>query len=610
VRLSLRAREGLAVAALVGLAATIATGVHLANVARLGMDEAASTGGLLARQIFLQASRALAGARAAPAEVLRRDPGMRALLDSMVGYSPTVVYGAITDPDGRIVVHSDRAQAGEHLPARETLAVVAQRNPLHLLRTLVGPAQVFEAQVPLTLGTLPFGTARVGVSTSLLRRELAGALTRSLLLGGVALALALGAGLALGGIALRPLRQITAGVDRLARGEAHEPLAVDRGDELGELAAKLNQLGEQIHERRAQLLGEKTRLEQMVRVLQDAVVFLNREGHLVFANPAAEGLLGLPLRETVGRPLADLLEPDHPLAGTLEALRAPGAAGQVRRLRLAGPDGAAREVRVSAHPVREDGRFAGAVIAIQDLEAVKAVHSLVDHSVRLADLGRLTSGVAHEVKNPLNAMTIHLELLRGHLPPDSAEARESFEVIGAEIRRLDRVVQGFLRFVRPQEIRLRPVDVAALLADVAGLVEAEAAQAGARLEVAVAPETAPIMGDADLLRQALLNLAQNAIHAMPEGGAVTLRAGPETGGGVELCVEDQGIGIPEEDLEKVFRLYYTTKQDGNGIGLALVYRTVQMHGGAVRIRSAVGKGTAVSVTLPRLPAHERAEAAA
>ncbi len=605
LRLSLRAKEGLAIAALVGLAVAIATAVHLVSVARMGMDEAAGTGALLARQLFLQGSRALAGARGAPAEVLRRDPGMRALLDSMVGYSPTVVYATITDPAGRALVHSDRAQVGKQIIARERLETVGRRGAVDLLRTLAGRSHVFEAQVPLTLGGRPFGAARVGISTALIRRELGGAVTRSLVMAGVAFALALGAGLLLGGLTLRPLRQIAAGVDRLARGEEHEPLSVDRRDELGELAAKLNLLGEQIHEHRSRLLGEKAQLEQMVHALQDAILFLSRDGQLIFANPAAEELMGRPLAHVVGGHLKDLLPPDHPLVGVLDSLLAHADPGASHHLRLETPGGPARDVRVAAYPLRENGQFAGAVIAIQDLEPVKVFQSLMDHSVRLADLGRVTSGVAHEVKNPLNAMTIHLELLRGHLPPDSAEARESLEVIGKEIHRLDRVVQGFLKFVRPQELRPQPVDVAALFKDVIELVEVEAAQARVRLDIAVAPGTAGLMADAELLRQALVNLVQNSIQAMPEGGAVTLRAGPGPEGQVELAVEDQGQGIPEEDLDKVFRLYYTTRPDGNGIGLALVYRAAQMHGGTVHIASTVGRGTTVTITLPQLGGAQR-----
>lgn len=600
MRLSLRAKEGLVVAALVGLTVAIATAINLLTVARLGLDDAAATGALLARQIFLQGSRALTGARGAPEEILQRDGGMRTLLDSTVGYSATVVYGTIADPNGRVLVHSDPDQVGRWLPARQTVEGLPRRNPFQLLRTLFGPSLIFEAQVPLTLGTRPFGVARVGISTGLVRRELQGALGRSLLMGSAAFALALGAGVALGGVALRPLRLIVAEVARLARGEKHEPLAVDRGDELGELAAKLNLLGEQIQEHRTQLLGEKGRFEQMVRVLQDAIMFLNRDGQLIFANPAAENLLGRRLEDLVGRRLKEVLPPDHPFTDTLDVLLGSGTSPASYHLDLKAPDGTRREVCVSAYAIVEDGGCTGAVIAIQDLEPVKAVQSLVDYSVRLADLGRLTSGVAHEVKNPLNAMTIHLELLRGSLPLDSPEARESLEVIEKEIRRLDRVVQDFLKFVRPQELNLRPLDVPTLFREVTDLVEGEAAQAGVRIKSVVGSGTPAAMADADLLRQALLNLLQNAIQAMPEAGDVMLRAGPGPEGDVDLSIEDHGVGIPEEDLEKVFRLYYTTKPEGNGIGLALVYRTIQMHGGTIRIQSVVARGTTVRISLPHL----------
>jgi hypothetical protein len=180
LRLSLRAKEGLAIAIFVGLAVAIATLAHLATVARLGTEEAAARGSLLAQQTFFQASRALRGERGSPADVLRRGSGMRAFLDSMVGYSPTVVYGAITDPANRVIVHSDPAQAGRLLPTRESADAAAQQNALALLRTLAGPPRVFEAQIPLTLGQDPLGRIRVGISTSLLRREVASALTRSL----------------------------------------------------------------------------------------------------------------------------------------------------------------------------------------------------------------------------------------------------------------------------------------------------------------------------------------------------------------------------------------------------------------------------------------------
>jgi signal transduction histidine kinase len=159
-------------------------------------------------------------------------------------------------------------------------------------------------------------------------------------------------------------------------------------------------------------------------------------------------------------------------------------------------------------------------------------------------------------------------------------------------------VQGFLKFVRPEEVRLAPVDVKALLSDVARLIAPEAARAGARITEDVVPDLPPVSGDAELLQQALTNLVTNAIQAMPKGGTVTLAARRGPDGAVEIRVADEGIGILPQDLEKVFRLYYTTKAQGSGIGLSMVYRIVQMHDGRIDVESEVDRGTAMVLTLP------------
>jgi signal transduction histidine kinase len=222
----------------------------------------------------------------------------------------------------------------------------------------------------------------------------------------------------------------------------------------------------------------------------------------------------------------------------------------------------------------------------------------VTYSQKLAALGRLTSGVAHEVKNPLNAMRIHLELLKARLGTSQPAVRENLEVIAQEIVRLDRVVQGFLKFVRPEEVRLAPVPVDVLLAEIARLMTPEAGRAGARIVEDMAPELPPVAGDRELLQQALTNLVANAIQAMPKGGTVTLgaRLGPD--GSVEIRIADEGVGIPAQDLEKIFRLYFTTKSQGSGIGLSMVYRIVQMHDGRIDVESEVDRGTVMTVTLP------------
>ncbi len=175
--------------------------------------------------------------------------------------------------------------------------------------------------------------------------------------------------------------------------------------------------------------------------------------------------------------------------------------------------------------------------------------------------------------------------------------QQSLEVIGGEIRRLDRVVQGFLRFMRPHELELKTVEVATLVQSAVVLVEAEWQSQGIRFAVEVPPGLPAIEADEELLRQALLNLIQNACQAMPRGGFVTVGARVD---GHALCLEvtDEGVGIAPEEVERIFTLYYTTRSDGTGIGLSVVYRIVQMHDGSIDVRSELGRGTTMTVRLP------------
>ena len=225
---------------------------------------------------------------------------------------------------------------------------------------------------------------------------------------------------------------------------------------------------------------------------------------------------------------------------------------------------------------------------------------LADLTRRVASLGRLTAGVAHEVKNPLNAMTIHLELLKQKLSsPEPAAATRHAEVIGAEIRRLDDVVQGFLKFVRPEDVTLGPVKTTALISSVLDAIGPEAERGGVSCETNCQDPQLAIEGDETLLRQAFLNLAQNAIQSMTRGGKLRLTCGTGKDGRVDVRVQDTGDGIPPENLARIFDLYFTTKKRGSGIGLSLVFRTVQLHNGDIDVESTVGTGTTFVVRLPR-----------
>ncbi len=224
-------------------------------------------------------------------------------------------------------------------------------------------------------------------------------------------------------------------------------------------------------------------------------------------------------------------------------------------------------------------------------------------SRRFRSIHKLTTGMPHEVKNPLNAMTIHLELLKQKLArKDPAGAATHADVIGREIKRLDEVVQNFLAFVRPTEVSFVPVPLTTLLESVLDEVRQEAAQAKVTVHSSDADSGLQVEGDSTLLRQAFLNLAQNAIHAMPNGGRLSLTCKALSDGRVSIRVEDTGKGIPPQDLERIFELYFTTKPNGSGIGLSFVLRTIELlHNGTIKVESTLGKGTTFIVTLPLGP---------
>jgi signal transduction histidine kinase len=245
---------------------------------------------------------------------------------------------------------------------------------------------------------------------------------------------------------------------------------------------------------------------------------------------------------------------------------------------------------------------------------------------KMVALSRLTAGLAHEVKNPLNAMMIHLELLRTKLTrvsvsrpepapvaagglglaearsPERAKAEDALqhvEIIENEIRRLDEVVQGFLKFTRPEDLKLQPLQVTDIFDEILPLIAPEAEKNHVRVEVQAPADTPWVNGDAAMLRQAFLNLAINACQAMPSGGTLRMSCAAASGNRVEVRFEDTGVGIPAEHLSKIFDLYFTTKDHGTGIGLSMVYRIVQLHDGEVEVESTQGRGTTFRVLLPR-----------
>ena len=484
MRVSLRARQTAAVTLLIALAMTALSVQHLANLARVGLEDSRGIGDLIGRMIYQQAREAIA-AGGDPEAALRTNQGIRSILESTTVYGRNVTYAAVVDINSHAIAHSFPAAEGRRMEPGEDLAAVLDAGTLAQIRTIYAD-RTLEVALPLELGDEPFGAIRVGLSPVLIRDDLTQALRPMLLTTALLSGAAILVGLVLATRILRPIHVINSGLMKLGRGEK-------------------------------------------------------------------VGSIDLP--------------PDEELEGVGESFRA------------------------------------------------------ISEKLAARSLGRLMAGVTHEVRNPLNAMTIHLELVREYLfrlhpsartpvgavlrlegrdepTPEVSGAREHLDVIASEIKRLDEVITGFVRFIRPEELQLYPVNVQMLIAEVIALVEPDARRSGITCRADTPDELPELNADPALIRQALLNLALNGCQAMPDGGRLTMGARVGKDRRLALTVEDTGSGISADKLDRIFDLYYTTKPEGSGIGLSIVYRIVQLHGGEIEVQSTEGRGTTFRILLP------------
>ncbi|HSL24342.1 MAG TPA: ATP-binding protein [Vicinamibacterales bacterium] len=616
--MTIKARQVLGVTVLVGLVVAVLSAVHLATLARLSLQETDSRGDLLANAIFQRAREVVPGT-SDPYDALRKDPGLRSILASSIAYSKNVTYAAVVDTNGVAVAHSFQSLEGRPLPDQGNLHDLQGASILAMLRAVYSD-RIYEVRQRLLFGDRDFGSTRIGVSTLLVRSELQGALWQATQTALGLMLLAMLVATLLSQWLLRPIHVIRAGLSRLGRGEANVRLELPEGEEFKELGSSFEQVSAQLAAMRARQLGQPSEVETVVERLEDAVALVNASGEVLFANPAMRVLLP---ELAQSRSIDDSLPAGHPVRQivqqTLSTRHAQGPSTPSWGL---SEDEGPIERLVVTSPIEDPERgFTGAMLVVRNLGYLDQVRSTLQYSHKLASLGRLMAGVAHEVKNPLNAMTIHLELLRNKLRQASGvgvqaasfadgrglnpvmeeehPAQKHVDVIATEITRLDHVMQDFLKFARPGEVKLEPIQAASLLEDIARVIGPDAERTHVTVRLDCAPHTPDINGDAGMLRQALMNLALNACQAMPTGGTLRLACRPLSSGRVEVVIEDTGQGIKPEHLDRIFDLYFTTKEKGSGIGLSMVYRIVQLHNGEIEVQSTPGAGTRFRILLPR-----------
>src|SRR6202163_4159308 len=550
--------------------------------------------------------------RAAITNYLHADTNLNDMLESVVGNSRIIYDAAIIDPSGVAILDTNPALNGKPVPQRPRLSMLRDAGFRRQLRMLYGPATVYDVSIGLELDKQVFGSVHVGVSTVFLRNELTPKLQQAAFFSVVAIFCSLVLSAVVSNVALGPLKAIARNLDTASAGDLLPDEETSADDEVGLVSLKIAHLGRQIRDTNQIFSALKDNVEQVMTKLQDGLMLFTRDSRVVLVSASAEKFLGRPRREILGRTAEEIFS-DGTVLGAV-VLPAFQKQRPLVQYEFDAADG--HRVQVSLDFIQEKGTSIGALLTMRDAESVRRIEDEIEISRRLSASGRMTRGVAHEVKNPINAIVLHLQLLQNKLQQDDPDTRRHMDIIGNEIHRLDRVVQILVDFTRPRDLRLEDVDFRNILESVSVLAAPDAARHGVRVVLELPNREAPnrdvpskvvpnedaalmVRVDSDLMKQAILNLVLNGMQSMTAGGTLTLAARRDD----EMIlaeVQDQGCGIPPEAQEKIFELYFTTKGDkgGSGIGLAQTYQIMQWHYGSVEFDSIVGAGTTFRLRLP------------
>ncbi len=606
----------LLVLAVVGVNSTL----YVMNLSRQVIRQAQERAQLVSKQVFFEANNALTEAakrgqspasnspedlRAYAQRAFDESEPLASSIDAQLGYSPLIYEVSISDANGTVLISSDKSLRGKPMPVRAGIQQLVSNGFVNQLKVLYGllygpPLRAYEVTYPFQLGPIghqiPFGAVRVAVQTGLLRASIMPALRSAALLALASVIVSVLLAAIVSSISLAPLKRITAQLDRIAKGEFDQK-PLDREDEFGQVSTKISQIGMQLRGVREIFSNLRENIDQVLGGLDDGLLLFSVDGRAVMVSPAVERFLSTPSDQLLGRRAEDIFPPDHPVREAIKLQNGEFEPVGSAEVVLSGTDSPARRVGVSVEVIGDGDARMGTLVKFKDLESRERIRTQLQVSERLANLGRITAGVAHEVKNPLNSMRIWLENLKASLPDVEGMPLQAVRVLDSEIDRLDSVVKRFLDFTRPPEMHQEESSLKGILEEVLAVEGPEFNKANIKVDARLDHDVPNVLVDKLLLRQAFINLLVNALEATPAGGQIFVSLA-RRGELAEIEIRDTGRGIAPQHRQRIFQLFFTTRPGGSGIGLASTFRTVQLHNGSIEFESEVGRGTTFRIDLP------------
>jgi two-component system sensor histidine kinase HydH len=337
----------------------------------------------------------------------------------------------------------------------------------------------------------------------------------------------------------------------------------------------------------------RTYTQNVVESMMNGLISVDESGMITTINQTASRIIGVSSSYAEGRDISEVLKSDEcDIQGVLSS-DSPVVEKEITYRR----NGGYTPLSVSVSPLKDEtGKVMGAVVIIRDLREIKELQEKVRRAERLASLGRLAAGIAHEIRNPLSSIRGFAQYFQGKFEPETKDVKYAKAMVD-EIDRLNRIIEALLDFARPAEPKLSSYSIEDVLNHALGLVQADIEVKEVRLTRNVQSGIPEVMIDRDQMIQAILNILLNAVEAVDKEGEIAVSASTK-GDNLQVTVSDTGSGIPEEDLPKVFDPFFTTRKSGTGLGLAIVHKIVENHGGDIRVNSRVGQGATFTILLP------------
>jgi PAS domain S-box-containing protein len=521
-----------------------------------------------------------------------------------------ILYIVICDKENRVAVFTNHDERqGEILTDSTSQAALRARCPV-VQRAIWNGREIldFTAPVFISQSDEKWGTVRVGLSLDKMHEEIKRTRLGLAGIGTMALAVGFVGSVIYARRITQPLKDLVRGTILVSRGDLDQKIDVRTGDEVEELARNFAHMVEEVRAHRRELETQiceisalKRYQENILQSMMNGVIAIDLEGRITTINQAAFNILDGDEQSLLHTHLAMLPQPWDVLGRVLMETLETGRGTRNRELRIQKGDRSLWILLTTTPLVDAEERRLGALGVFQDVTDLRDLQERMIQAERLAALGRLSAGLAHEIKNPLSAIKTFVQLIPQKF--DRPSFRDKLNTtVPRELERINRLVDNLLQLTRKPRLTLSSLEINEILAQTTELYQGEMDRRNVMLQMTFGPEMPRIQGDAELLHRVFSNIILNAIQAMPGGGEFTVSTSPPSAEGRDGCLQaifqDTGVGMDPETVGRLFDPFFTTKEKGTGLGMANSKRIVEEHGGAIEVQSTPGKGTRVVVSLP------------